>query len=226
MKRGKKYQDAVKKYDRTAMYDADKAMEILKQIAYAKFDETVEASFRLKIKKNHTVRDTLVFPNSFGKEKTILVFAKGDKAKEAKEAGAHFVGDDDIIEKVKNGWTDFDVCIATPDMMKDVGKLGPVLGRKGLMPNPKLGTVTQDIKGAINELKKGRVEFRADKAGVVHIAIGKISMDAKKLKENLVALYDEILRKKPNDLKGEYIGSLFVSTTMSPAVKINTKTIG
>lgn len=226
MKRGKKYKEAVKKYDKTAMYDIDKALEILKQIAYAKFDETVEASFKLKLKKSHTIRDTITLPNSFGKEKVILVFAKGDKAKEAKEAGAHYVGDDELIEKVKNGWTDFDVCIATPDMMKDVGKLGPILGRKGLMPNPKLGTVTQDIKGAITELKKGRVEYRADKGGVVHLAIGKISMEINKLKENLITLYDEILRKRPSDLKGEYISSLYISTTMSPSVKINIKTLG
>lgn len=225
MKRGKKYNEAVKKYDTAQMFDIEKGIDILKQLAYAKFDETVEASFRLKIKKSHTIRDTIIYPNSFGKDKKILVFAKGDKAKEAKDAGASHIGDDDLIEKVKGGWIDFDVCIATPDMMKEVGKLGPVLGRRGLMPNPKLGTVTQDVKGAISELKKGRMEYRADKAGVLHVGIGKISMDNKKLQENLTALYDEIVRKKPSDLKGEYIGSLYISSTMSPGVKINTKTI-
>lgn len=225
MKHGKKYNESIKKYDISQMYDAEKGLEILKQIAYAKFDETVEASIRLKLKKSHTVRDTIVFPNSFGKEKTILVFAKGDKAAEAKNAGANFVGDDDLIEKIKGGWLEFDICIATPDMMKEVGKLGPVLGRRGLMPNPKLGTVTQDIAGAINELKKGRVEFRADKAGVVHLGIGKMSMDVKKLKENLITFFDEIIKKKPSDLKGEYVGTFFISSTMSPSIKINTKTI-
>src|SRR4030042_4191083 len=225
MKHGKKYNEAIKKYDSAQMFDIEKGIDILKQLAYAKFDETVEASFRLKLKKSHTVRDTIVFPKSVGKDKKILVFAKGDKAKEAKDAGANHVGDDDLIEKVKGGWIDFDVCIATPDMMKEVGKLGPVLGRRGLMPNPKLGTVSQDIKGAIAELKKGRVEYRADKAGVLHIGIGKMSMDSKKLKDNLTVLFDEIVRKRPTDLKGEYIGSLYISSTMSPSVKINTKTI-
>lgn len=225
MKHGKKYNEAIKKYDSAQMFDIEKGIDILKQLAYAKFDETVEASFRLKLKKSHTVRDTIVFPNSFGKDKKILVFAKGDKAKEAKDAGANYVGDDDMIEKVKGGWVDFDVCIATPDMMKEVGKLGPVLGRRGLMPNPKLGTVSQDVKGAIAELKKGRMEYRADKAGVLHVGIGKMSMDVKKIKENLTALFDEIVRKRPTDLKGEYIGSLYISSTMSPSVKINTKTI-
>ncbi len=225
MKHGKKYEEVVKKYDLSQMYDLEKAVDMLKNITYGKFDETVDVAIRLKLKKSHTIRDTLVLPNSFGKEKAILVFAKGDKAKEAKDAGVEFVGDDEYIEKIKGGWLDFDVVIATPDMMKDVGKLGPVLGRKGLMPNPKLGTVTTDIKGAVEELRKGRIEYRADKSGVVHLSIGKKSMDVSKIKENIKTFFEEILRKRPSDLKGEYVGSMFVSTTMSPGIRINTKTL-
>jgi large subunit ribosomal protein L1 len=225
MKHGKKYNEAVKKYDLTQVYDLEKAVDMLKNMTYAKFDESVDVSIRLKLKKSHTIRDTVVLPNSFGKKKTILVFAKGDHAKEAKEAGAEYVGDDEYIEKIKNGWLDFDVVIATPDMMKEVGKLGPVLGRRGLMPNPKLGTVTTNIKSAIEELRKGRIEYRADKSGVVHLSVGKKSMDSNKLKENIKTFFEEILRKRPNDLKGEYIGSMYISSTMSPSVKINTKTL-
>lgn len=223
MFRGKKYKEALKKYDSLQAYELEKGIDIVKQMAYAKFDETVDVAFRLRLKKSHTVRDTVVLPNKFGKEKKILVFAKGDKVKEAQEAGATYVGDNEYIDKVKEGWFDFDVVIATPDMMKDVGKLGPVLGRRGLMPNPKLGTVTTDVKGAITELKKGRVEFRADKTGVVQLGVGKLSMEKEKLKDNIITFYHEILRKKPSDLKGEYIGSMHVSSTMGPGVKINFK---
>jgi large subunit ribosomal protein L1 len=225
MKRSKRYNEALKKYDINKMYDLDKGIEILKNTATTKFDETVEVSFRLKLKKSHTIRDTVVLPNTFGKEKRVLVFAKGDKAKEAQDAGAVYVGDNDLIEKVKGGWVDFDVVVATPDMMKEVGKLGPVLGRKGLMPNPKVGTVTMDIKEAIGELKKGKIEFRADKAGVVHLGLGKASMEADKLKENIKILYDEIVRKRPSDLKGEYISSMYISSTMGPGIQINMKNI-
>ena len=178
----KKYKDALSKFDKNQVYDIDKALDIIKEIASAKFDETVEVSLKLRLKKSHTVRDTFVLPNTYGKEKKILVLAKADKVKEALDAGAAYAGDDEYIEKIKGGWLDFDVVVATPDMMKDVGKLGPVLGKRGLMPNPKTGTVTQDIKGAIAELKKGRVEFRADKAGIIHICIGKVSMDKAKIK--------------------------------------------
>jgi large subunit ribosomal protein L1 len=225
MKRGKKYNEAAKKYNPEDTYELDKAVEILKGLTFTKFDETVEIACRLNLKKNHTVRDTVVLPNTFGKDKKILVFAKGDKAKEAQDAGAAIVGDSELIEKVSKGFLDFDIVVATPDMMKDVGKLGPVLGRKGLMPNPKVGTVTNDLKAALAELKKGRIEFRADKAGVVNLGLGKISMDAAKLKENIKVLYDEILKKRPSDLKGEYVASLYISSTMSPSVKINFKNI-
>ncbi len=225
MKRSKRYNEAIKKYDIDKIYDLEKGIEILKSTATAKFDETVEVSFRLNLKKSHTIRDTVVLPNTYGKEKRVLVFAKGDKAKEAQDAGAAYVGDNDLIEKVKGGWVDFDVVVATPDMMKEVGKLGPVLGRKGLMPNPKVGTVTMEIKEAVGELKKGKIEFRADKAGVVHLGLGKASMEAAKLKENIKILYDELLRKRPTDLKGEYIDSMYISSTMGPGIKINMKTI-
>ncbi|MBP7552123.1 MAG: 50S ribosomal protein L1 [Spirochaetes bacterium] len=224
-KSGKKYSESLKKYNKAEMFDLDKGVALLKECAFAKFDETVEMSLRLRLKKSHTVRDTVVLPNNFGKEKKILVIAKGDKVKEALEAGAAYAGDDEYIEKIKGGWIDFDVVVATPDMMKEVGKLGPVLGKRGLMPNPKTGTVTQDVKGAIGELRKGRVEFRADKTGIVHLGIGKVSMDKDKIKENLTAVFEEVLKKRPSDLKGDYISSLYISSTMGPGIKINSKVI-
>lgn len=224
MKRGKKYNEAAKLVSQEEL-DVIKATEIIKKMDLAKFDETIEVSINLNLKKSHTVRDTVVMPNSFGSEKKILVFTKADKVNEALEAGAAYAGDDELIEKVKGGWTDFDVVVATPDMMKEVGKLGPVLGRRGLMPNPKTGTVTADIKGAVAELKKGRVEFRANKEGILNMSIGKKSMSSDKINENFKALYDEVLRKKPSDLKGEYISSVHISSTMSPSVKINHKAI-
>lgn len=226
MKIGKKYKEALGKIDTTQLYDLKTGIELLKEISFTKFDETVDVAFNLRLKKSHTVRDTVVLPNSFGKEKRILVLAKGDKAQEAKDAGVTYVGDEDYINKIKDGWLEFDVIVATPDMMKDVGKLGPILGRRGLMPNPKTGTVTMDIKGAIAELKKGRVEFRADKTNVVHLGVGKVSMNADKLIENIKVLYDEILRKRPTDLKGDYLDSVYVSSTMGPGIRINDKTIG
>jgi len=226
MKHGKKYNEAIKQYDRNDAFDVDKAIDLVKTIAFAKFDETVEVSIRLNLKKSQTVRDTVVLPNGFGAEKRILVFAKGDKVKEALDAGAVYAGAEEYINKIKDeGWIDFDVCVATPDMMKDVGKLGPVLGRRGLMPNPKTGTVTNDIAGAIDELKKGRVEFRADKTGVVHLGVGKVSMDKSKITENMKALYDEVIRKKPADLKGDYVNTVYISSTQGPGVKINANAI-
>lgn len=223
MKHGKKYQDAVKKYDGEKLYPYAEALELVKKVAYAKFDETVEIHVKLNLKKSHTVRDTVVLPHSFMAEKKILVFAKGDKAEEAKKAGAAFVGDNDLIEKIKGGWMDFDVCVATPDMMKDVGKLGAILGRRGLMPNPKTQTVTLDLVGAIAELKKGRIEFRADKTGVVHLNVGKVSMEPAKVNENVQVFMAELERKRPADLKGEYIASVAVASTMGPGVKIQFK---
>jgi large subunit ribosomal protein L1 len=196
---------------------------LVKSLAFAKFDETVEVAIRLNLKGKHTVRDTLVLPHGFRAEKKILVFAKGEKAEEARASGAAFVGDQDLIEKIQGGWLDFDVAVATPDMMKDVGKLGQVLGRRGLMPNPKTKTVTFDIKGAMEELKRGRLEFKADKSGVVHLAIGKVSMEAEKIVENTLLLLQEVIRKRPADLKGDYIRSIALSSTMGPGVLVNAK---
>ena len=221
MKRGKKYQEAAKKIDRTKLYSLQEAAQLVKDCSFAKFTETVEISVFLQLKKSQTVRDTVVLPNQFQAQKKILVFAKGDKAQEALDAGAAYVGDTDLIEKVRSGWMDFDVAVATPDMMKDVGRLGPILGRRGLMPNPKTHTVTFDIKEALAELNKGRVEFRADKTGVVHLAIGKVSMDADKNAENAQATLDEILRKRPVDAKGEFILSVALSSTMGPGVHVD-----
>lgn len=223
MKHGKKYRESLKKYDSTASYELVKACETVKEIKFSNFDETVEAHVNLKLGKNQTVRDTLVFPNQFKGEKKVLVFCKEDRIKEALDAGAAFAGADEYIDKVKGGWLDFDVAVATPDMMKDVGRLGMVLGRRGLMPNPKTGTVTNDIVSAINELKKGRVEYRADKHGIVHMAVGKCSMDAAKIAENVQTLLDEIYRKKPADAKAGYVQTVSVSSTMGPGVWVDFK---
>lgn len=221
MKRGKKYQDAIKQIDREAFYSTNNALELIKKTAFAKFDETIELSVKLNLKKSQNVRDTLVLPNQFSEEKKILVFAKGEKADEAREAGAAYVGDDDLVQKIKDGWLDFDVAVATPDMMKDVGRLGPILGRRGLMPNPKTRTVTFELKDAIAELKKGRVEFRSDKTRVVHLAIGKVSMDVGQVVENIDAVLSEIARKRPSDAKGIFVQTVAVSSTMGPGVKLD-----
>ena len=223
MKRGKKYQEVLKKVDRSKSYTLKEAAALTKECSYAKFDETVELAVKLTLKKSQSVRDTVVLPNQFSAQKKVLVFAKGDKAEEARAAGAAYVGDSDLIDQIKGGWMDFDVAVATPDMMKEVGKLGPILGRRGLMPNPKTQTVTNDIKGALAELSKGRVEFRSDKTGVVHLAVGKVSMDADKIAENAVAIISEILRKKPADAKGDYVVSVALSSTMGPGVRVDVK---
>jgi len=225
MKRGKKYQEAVSKIDRTKEYPLSEAAALVKEIAFAKFDESVELHVRLALKKSQTVRDTVVLPNQFAAEKRILVFAKGDKAQEALDAGATYVGDAELIEKIRGGWMDFDVAVATPDMMKDVGRLGPVLGRRGLMPNPKTQTVTMDIKGALSELRKGRTEFRSDKSGVVHMTVGKVSMESEKVVENAVAALKEIVRRKPADAKGDFVQSVAVATTMGPGVMVDSREI-
>jgi large subunit ribosomal protein L1 len=218
MKHGKKYKASAKKYNAVNTYELTEAVTLVKSMAYAKFDETIDLSVKLNLKKSQTVRDTVVLPNQFRGEKKVLVFCKPEKEKEAQEAGATFIGADDLIEKVKGGWTDFDVAVATPDMMKDVGKLGMVLGRKGLMPNPKTGTVTFDLKGTLAELKKGRVEFRADKTGVLHLAVGKVSMEPEKVAENVQAVMTEVKRKRPVDVKGEFIQTVSVASTMGPGV--------
>jgi len=223
MKHGKKYLEAVKQVDHNKQYTFEEAAALVKKVAFAKFDETVELSLNLSLKKSQSVRDTVVLPNQFSAEKRILVFAKGDKAQEARDAGAMFVGDVDLVEKIRGGWMDFDVAVATPDMMKDVGRLGPILGRRGLMPNPKTQTVTFDLKGALAELRQGRVEFRSDKTGVVHLAVGKVSMDADRIVENAKVVMNEVLRKKPSDAKGDYLKSAALSSTMGPGVMVSVK---
>jgi len=220
MKHGKKYREAVKKIDASRTYEIDEACSLVKEVKTAKFDETVEVHVRLNLKKSQSVRDTVVLPHQFRGEKKVLVFCKADKEKEALDAGAAFAGSDELIEKIKGGWMEFDIAVATPDMMKDVGKLGMVLGRRGLMPNPKTGTVTFDIKAAIAELKKGRTEFRTDKTGIIHIAVGKVSMDPSMIAENLKTLLGEINRKKPSDAKGEFVQSVYLAGTMSPSVRV------
>lgn len=223
MKHGKNYKNALAKYDSAASYELPKAVDIVKELKYAKFDETVEVHVSLTLGKGQSVRDTLVLPHQFRGEKKVLVFCTDDRVKEALDAGAAYAGSTEYIEKVKGGWLDFDIAVATPDMMKDVGRLGMVLGRRGLMPNPKTGTVTTDIASAINQLKKGRVEFRADKGGVVHLPVGKVSMDSSKIVENVQALINETMRKKPADAKGDYIRSVSISSTMGLGVWVDYK---
>ncbi|TXT48874.1 MAG: large subunit ribosomal protein L1 [Spirochaetes bacterium] len=222
MKHGKKYLDAVKKVDRSVEYPPQDACALVKTLASAKFDETVEVHVRLNLKKSQSVRDTVVLPHQFRGEKRVLVFCKPERVKEAMEFGAAFAGDAELIEKIKGGWLDFDIAVATPDMMKDVGKLGMVLGRRGLMPNPKTGTVTNDLKAALAELRKGRTEFRSDKTCIVHLAIGKISMAAEQIAENLTVIIDEINRKRPADAKGEFVTSVYLAPTMGPSVRVLT----
>ena len=223
MKHGKKYRASAAKYDLTKKYNVSTACKMVQDMKLANFDETVEAHVSLRLDKSTSVRDTLVFPNQFRGEKKVLVFCKEDRVKEALDAGAAFACSDEYIEKVKGGWLDFDIAVATPDMMKDVGRLGMVLGRKGLMPNPKTGTVTVDIAKAIGELKKGRTEFRADKGGVVHIAVGKVSMDPAKVAENVSALITEVERKAPNGVSAGFIQSVSLSSTMGPGVWVDIK---
>lgn len=223
MKRGKKYKEALKKVDRTKFYTLLDAANLVKDCSFTKFTETVEIAVKLTLKKSQSVRDTVVLPNQFSAQKKVLVFAKGDKAEEAREAGAAYVGDDDLIDKIKGGWLDFDVAVATPDMMKEVGKLGPILGRRGLMPNPKTQTVTNDIKAALAELGKGRVEFRSDKTGVIHLAVGKVNMTGEQIVQNAGAVLSEIMKKKPTDAKGDYLVSVSLCSTMGPGVHVDTK---
>ena len=224
MKTGKKYADSLKLIDRTKQYDPEEAIALVKQTAKAKFDETVEISVRLGVDPRHAdqqVRGTVVLPNGTGKTKTVLVIAKGPKAEEALAAGADFVGAEDMIAKIQGGWFGFDVCIATPDMMGLVGRLGRVLGPKGLMPNPKTGTVTMDVTKAITETKAGKVEYRVDKTAIIHCPVGKASFEEQKLTENLRTLMEAIIKAKPSAAKGAYIKSAVLSTTMGPGIKLN-----
>ena len=224
MKKGKKYQDAMKKYDRNKLYDPAEALQLVKDMASAKFDETVEIHIKLGIDPRHAdqqVRGTVSLPNGTGKTRRVLVFAKGDKAKEAENAGADYVGAEEIAEKIQGGWFDFDVAVATPDMMSVVGRLGKILGPRGLMPNPKAGTVTFDIERTIKELKAGRIEYRVDKSAIIHVPLGKVSFEAEKLNENLNAFADALIKAKPAAAKGQYMRSVSICSTMSPGVKIN-----
>ncbi|MBN1531402.1 MAG: 50S ribosomal protein L1 [Spirochaetes bacterium] len=225
MKRGKKIQEARQRIDKTKLYNPDEAVNLMKEVKFTKFDETVDMSIKIVHKSYQNVRGSVTLPAGTGKEKKVLVICKGDKQKEAHDAGADFVGADDMIEKIKEGWTDFQAVVATPDMMKEVGKLGPVLGRKGLMPKPKSGTVTDDIKGIVKELKGGRVEYRADKTGVIHLGIGKVTFEVNSLVDNIKAFYNQIVRDKPSDAKGNYVKSVHISSTMGPGIKINYKGI-
>lgn len=221
---GKNYQEAVKAFDRNALYEPAEALAVVKKVAKAKFDETVEVAFKLGIDTRHAdqqIRGALVLPNGTGKTRSVLVFAKGEKAKEAEAAGADFVGAEDMIAKIEQGWFGFDVVVATPDMMGMVGKLGRVLGPKGLMPNPKTGTVTFDVARAVKEIKAGKIEYRADKAGIIHAPIGKVSFSEEKLIENYRVLSEILIKAKPAAAKGQYIRSVTVSSTMGPGVRIN-----
>ncbi len=225
MKRGKKYQDSIKAYTKTEAYDPEKALEIVLETAKANFDETIELTARLGIDPRHAdqqVRGVVVLPHGTGKKVRVLVFAKGDKAKEAEEAGADFVGAEEIIEKIqKENWFSYDACVATPDMMGQIGKIARLLGPKGLMPNPKSGTVTMDIAKAVKDIKAGKVEYRVDKTSIIHVPIGKKSFGADKLQENLKVLMEAIVKAKPSSAKGTYLKSVVLSSTMGPGVKVN-----
>ncbi|ARQ07999.1 50S ribosomal protein L1 [Macrococcoides canis] len=223
-KKGKKYQEAAQKVDSTKFYSVEEAIKLAKETSTVNFDASVEVAFRLGIdvrKNDQQIRGAVVLPNGTGKTQRVLVFAKGEKLKEAEAAGADFVGDSEYINKINQGWFDFDVIVATPDMMGEVGKLGRVLGPKGLMPNPKTGTVTMDVTKAVQEIKAGKVEYRAEKSGIVHAAIGKVSFDADKLVENFNTLKDVLAKAKPASSKGTYFKTVSVTTTMGPGIKID-----
>jgi len=227
--RGKKYREKKQSYESTRRHSMDEAMEILPRLAFAKFDETVDVAVRLGVdpkRADQMVRGTVVLPHGLGKQVRVAVFAKGEKEREAREAGADFVGGEDLAAKIKDeGWLAFDKAVATPDMMSVVGKIGKILGPRGLMPNPKVGTVTFDLKRTIEELKSGKTEFRVDKVGNVHVAIGKISFDRNKLQDNFLALLDALMRAKPPSSKGTYVRNIALSTTMSPGVKIDPSSV-
>ncbi|OXT05800.1 50S ribosomal protein L1 [Thermoanaerobacterium thermosaccharolyticum] len=229
MKHGKKYLDSVKLIDSTKLYDANEAVDLVLKTAKAKFDETVDLSVRLGVDPRHAdqqVRGTVILPHGTGKTVRVLVFAKGDKAKEAEAAGAEYVGAEELVSKIQNeNWFDYDVVIATPDMMGVVGRLGKVLGPKGLMPNPKAGTVTFDIEKAVKDVKAGKIEYRVDKNSIIHVPIGKVSFGQEKLVENLKTIMDAIIRSKPAAAKGQYLKSVVLSSTMGPGIKVNPQRI-
>lgn len=224
MKRGKKWKSAREKIDKNKEYTLSESINILRSGSYAKFDESLDIAVNLGVdprKSDQTVRSVVVLPHGTGKNVRVLVFAQGDKAKEAQEAGADFIGGEDLAEKIQGGWMDFDAVVATPDMMKVVGKLGKVLGPHGLMPNPKVGTVTMDISKAVKDLKMGRVEFRVEKGGILHAAIGKMSFDPEKLKENVTAFIEAVLKAKPTTSKGQYVKKVTLSSTMGQGIRLS-----
>ena len=223
-KHGKKYQESAKLIEADKVYDAEEAIALIQKMPSFKFDATLEVSVKLGVDPKHAdqqVRGAVVLPNGTGKTKRVLVFAKGEKAKEAELAGADFVGAEDMVEKIQGGWTDFDVAVATPDMMGTVGRLGKILGPKGLMPNPKVGTVTMDVTRALNEIKAGKIEYRTDKAGNVQTSIGKVSFTEEQLLENYITLVETLIKVKPSGAKGQYIKSVTLSTTMGPGVTVD-----
>lgn len=222
-KRGKKYQQALQLIDRTKQYDLAEAVALVKKAAPAKFDETVELAVKLGVdpkKADQQVRGAVVLPHGTGKTVRVLVFAKGEKAKEAEAAGADYVGDEELIEKVSQGWFDFDMVVATPDMMGQVGKLGRILGPRGLMPNPKTGTVTFEVAKAVQEIKAGKIEYRVDKAGIVHVPVGKVSFEEEKLAENIKTVIEALIKAKPPAAKGTYLRGVAVSSTMGPGIRL------
>ena len=224
-KKGKKYLEAAKAVDATKQYTPEEAVNLLKKIDFAKFDETVEVAYRLNVdpkQADQQIRGAVVLPNGTGKTSKVIVFAQGDQAKAAEDAGADIVGAEDLVQKIQDGWLDFDVAVATPPMMAQVGRLGRILGPKGLMPNPKTGTVTMDTAKAVNDIKAGQVAYRVDKAGIIHAPIGKKSFDADKLLENFKAMNDIVLKARPASTKGIYIKSLTLTSTMAPGIKVNT----
>lgn len=227
-KRSKRYREAIKKYDKTKLYELKEGFELLLSLDRAKFDETVEATVKLGVNPKHAdqnVRGTVSLPHGTGKKVKVLVFAKGEKENEAKEAGADYVGTD-YIEKIEKGWLDFNAVIATPDAMRDVGKLGRILGPRGLMPNPKTGTVTFDVATAVKDIKAGRIEFKTDKYGIVHVPLGKVSFGVEKLCSNFLTFYESILKAKPSSVKGQYVKGVFISASMGPGIKIDYQKIG
>lgn len=227
-RRGKNYLKALEKIDKQKIYNIKEALELIKDVSYAKFDETIEIVFKLGIDPKHAdqmVRGSVVLPHGLGKSVKVAVFAQGPKATEAKEAGADYVGDEDLIEKIESGWIDFDKTVATPDMMRLVGKLGKILGPRGLMPSPKVGTVTNDVANIVKSLKAGMLEFRNDKAGLVHVPIGKKSFSIDQLLDNFNALYDVIMKAKPSTSKGQYMLGIYMSSTMSPGVQIDSQRV-
>lgn len=223
MKRGKQIASARQKVDKTKLLTVEESVALMKEVKYAKFDETVEIAIKIVHKSYQNIRGFVTLPAGTGKTVRVLAICKGDKLEEAKAAGADFAGAEEVIEKIQEGWLDYDAVVATPDMMPKMSKVAPILGRRGMMPKPKAGTVTTDLKGIIKELKGGKVEYKADKTGVIHVGVGKMSFSNEDLAKNITTLFSQVMKDKPADAKGNYVKSFFVSSTMGPAIKINHK---